>query len=220
MTERHDDTRLRLLEAAGEVFAENGFQAATVREICGRAGANVAAVNYYFGDKHRLYIEVVRYAHRGHADQLLPQWPPGTPPTEKLRAFVELMLADLHEEHAPSWGRRLMMREMAEPTEACQAVMDAYVRPREELLQQILGELLPPGASEADRRLTAFSIVGQCLFHRVHRPIAELLAGEELYRSFDAARLTDHITRFSLAALGHAPPVGESAAVETPANHY
>jgi hypothetical protein len=66
--------------------------------------------------------------------------------------------------------------------------------------------------SEADRRLIAFSIVGQCLFHHTHRPIAKLLAGEELYRSFDAARLADHITGFSLAALGLARPIGESAA--------
>jgi len=203
MAERCDDTRIRLLEAAGETFAEKGYQAATVREICGRAGANVAAVNYYFGDKQRLYLEVVRYAHRGHFERPLPQWPPGTTPDEKLRAFVAQMLDDLHEEQGPSWRRRLMMREMAEPTEACASVMESFVLPREELLQQILGELLPPKTSRGDRQLIAFSIVGQCLFHRVHRPMARLLAGEDLYRSFDVARLTDHITRFSLAALGY-----------------
>ena len=47
-------TRLQLIEAAGEVFAEMGFQNATVREICRRAGANVAAVNYHFQSKEAL----------------------------------------------------------------------------------------------------------------------------------------------------------------------
>ncbi len=204
MTERADDTRMRLLEAAGEVFAEKGFQAATVREICSLAEANVAAVNYYFGDKHRLYLEVMRYAHQSHFERPLPQWPPQTPPAEKLRGFIAQMLDDLHGEHGPSWRRRLMVREMADPTEACASVIESFARPREELLQQILGALLPAETTPADRQLIAFSIVGQCLFHRVHRPMARLIAGKELYDSFDVTRLTDHITRFSLAAMGHA----------------
>jgi AcrR family transcriptional regulator len=217
MTERHDDTRRRLLDAAGEVFAEKGFQAATVREICSRAGANVAAVNYYFGDKQRLYVEVVHFAHQEDEEQPLPEWPPGTPAAEKLRDFVAQMLANLHSEHVPAWGRRLMMREMAEPTEACIALMDAFVRPRAELLQRILDELLPTDVPAGDRHLIASSIVGQCLFHRLHRPIVKLLAGDELYESFSVARLADHVARFSLAALGCGPPVGEPAAWESPA---
>lgn len=209
MAERHDDTRQRLLEAAGEVFAEKGFRAATIREICGRAEANVAAVNYYFGDKQHLYVEVVRYAHQGHGDRPLPQWPPGTPPAEKLREFIRHTLGHMLSDSGPAWGRRLMMREMAEPTEACIAVMSDYVRPRQKLLQEILGDLLPPHVSKADRHLIAFSIVGQCLFHRVHWPVVKLAVGEDVRLSFDVARLTEHITRFSLAALGHAAPLGE-----------
>ncbi len=53
-------TREKLVEAAAQVFAEVGFEAATVREICSRAGTNGAAVNYHFGDKLGLYTEVLK----------------------------------------------------------------------------------------------------------------------------------------------------------------
>jgi TetR/AcrR family transcriptional regulator, regulator of cefoperazone and chloramphenicol sensitivity len=196
------------LEAAGEVFAEKGFQAATVREICSRAEANLAAVNYHFGDKQRLYLEVVGYAHRGLSGQPVRRLPPGTPPAEKLRQFIEESLVGLQpNDRSPEWGRRLMMREMAEPSEACMAVVDAFVRPKAEALEQILVELLPADTSDAQRHMIAFSIVGQCLFHRLHRPVAALLVGEEMWRGFDVARVADHIARFTLAALGLGPAV-------------
>ena len=46
-----DPTREKLLDVAGRIFADRGYRAATIREICLAAGANVAAVNYHFGDK-------------------------------------------------------------------------------------------------------------------------------------------------------------------------
>ena len=57
-----DGTRIRLLKAAARVFAEHGYQDATVRQICERAGANIALVNYHFGDKLELYTEVLRFS--------------------------------------------------------------------------------------------------------------------------------------------------------------
>src|ERR1700677_4461463 len=54
-----DSTRQKLIEVAGRVFAEHGYYAATVRDICAQAGSNVAAVNYHFRDKLGLYTAVL-----------------------------------------------------------------------------------------------------------------------------------------------------------------
>src|SRR5262249_60980207 len=53
------ETRRRVLEAAGPIFAAKGFEATTVREICARAGATVSAVTYHFPSKHHPSVQPV-----------------------------------------------------------------------------------------------------------------------------------------------------------------
>jgi len=202
-----DDTRQRLINLAGEMFAEHGFHAATVREICRQAQANVAAVNYYFGDKMGLYLEAVQAAHCGGPQMIRPEWPAGISAEDKLRFFIRRWLEHFLDERRPSWHTRLMLCEMADPTEACAKLVEAYIRPMANTLRDILRELSPPHVSEKQRWLIGFSIVGQCLFYKVHRPIAELLLEADSRAMLTIDVLADHIGRFSLAALGRGEPV-------------
>src|SRR5215472_2401527 len=90
-----DATKTRLLEAAGEEFAEKGFEAARVRSICRRAGANLAAVNYHFGDKEQLYVAAVLEAHRCGMELLHESLFRGVPPAEQLRRFIHHFLSNV-----------------------------------------------------------------------------------------------------------------------------
>ncbi|OYW17241.1 MAG: hypothetical protein B7Z55_12925 [Planctomycetales bacterium 12-60-4] len=84
-----DDTKQRLLNSAGQIFAEKGFEAASVREICQRAEANIAGVHYHFGDKRQLYVAAVKVAQCAQSDEIpFPDWPAEMPATARLRAFV------------------------------------------------------------------------------------------------------------------------------------
>jgi AcrR family transcriptional regulator len=208
-----DDTRPRLLAAAGEIFAEKGFKGATVREIIQRAGVNIAAVNYHFRDKEGLYIEAVKMACSGTAEQSpFPAWDPETPPTVKLAGFIRTILQRMVENAGPPWHRQLMLLELARPSPACEELVRDRIRPIAEVLEEILKELIP-AVSRTERNLVAFSIIGQILHYRVNQPIIALLVGPEEFKTYDVNLLAGHITRFSLAALGLAAPVVDDSAV-------
>src|SRR3954447_14408151 len=105
--------RLRLLESAITVFSEKGFAAAPVRDICRLAGTNIAAINYYFGDKQRLYVEAIKHAHSCMISQVpMPPLPPDTPALQRLKVFMEVMVGRMVREPNPH-VTQLIMRELA-----------------------------------------------------------------------------------------------------------
>jgi AcrR family transcriptional regulator len=197
-----DNPRERLLETAGEIFAEKGFKGATIREIIDRAGVNIAAVNYYFRDKERLYIEAVKHAACGEAEDAHLTWPPSTPPAVKLRDLIRFQLLRFLDPSRPAWLARLIMRELTQPSEACAELVREYIEPRSKVLFGVLRELLPPDTPRRKVFMTAFSIVGQCHFYCSHKPIIRLLIGEDEYQCLDVAALAEHIAQFTLRALG------------------
>jgi AcrR family transcriptional regulator len=196
-------TRERLLNAAGEVFADRGFRDSTVREICGAAGVNIAAVNYHFGDKVSLYREVIKFA--GCA--ALEKYPasagldPSLPAADRLRAFVRNYLDRLLDEGRPAWHGRLIAREMVEPTPVLDELVEGFVRPQYERVRDIVTELLGPAATDERVRLCVTSVVGQCLFFKNCRPVLERLLPAHRYDSETRGKLAAHIASFSLGAI-------------------
>jgi AcrR family transcriptional regulator len=204
------DARERLIAAAQEAFAEHGFEGATVRDICKAAGANIAAVNYYFGDKEKLYLEAVKHAHTCAARMdTFPVLPPGTPPVEKLRVFLREMVNRMHVPASAS-AMKLVMREMADPGKASHVVVTEFIQPVAFALREILRELLPH-LDEPHLLMTGFSVIGQCLYYRQNRPVSELIFGKAAMDALDVNSVAEHVIRFTLAALGHAEPLGEPA---------
>jgi AcrR family transcriptional regulator len=205
------DSRDKILRAAGPIFAEKGYKSATVREICQIAAVNVAAVNYYFGDKQSLYIETVKHATRSLADKVpLPEWPPGTGPEIRLRGMIRTLLTRMLSNAAP-WEQQLMMREVLHPTAACRAMAEEYFRPHFELLLEIIDPLLPPDTPDPKRHQIGFSIVGQCVHYRLAGAVVEMLTPASERPHFQIDQLAEHIAGFSLAAIAAGCQMAESA---------
>lgn len=201
MAEPPEDTRNRLLYAAGEEFAAKGYDAATIRSIIRRAGANIAAVNYYFASKEVLYTEALLEAHRGAShDAEAPQLTEGDP-AELLHLHVRYFLSNiLAVGQANSWRQALILREMLDPTHASDTLVSQVIRPRYQNLATII-KRLRPDLEGKQLQAAVFSLVGQCLFYKMACPVAERLIGEQAFRALDVDFLTRHITNFTLNAL-------------------
>ena len=203
-------TRQRLLEAAGEVFAEFGFRATTVRDICQKAGANVAAVNYHFGDKQGLYNAVFLFAHDCAVERHpVPTALQGATPQERLRAFIATSLRRILDEGRPAWHGKLIAREMVEQTGVLDIFVGKGVRPQFEFLSATVRDLVGDLPPDVLRRCGA-SVVAQCLFYFHARPVITRLFPSMVFDAAEIEALTNHITAFALAGLmaaarAHAP---------------
>ena len=199
---RRGKVQQRILRSAGEVFAARGYQDATIREICRRAEVNLAAVNYYFGDKQRLYIEAVKHARALIEERLpLPEWPAETPPEQKLELFIGTFLGRLLSSETAAWQTRLLTREMMDPTQACEEMVQESFRPFFGVLLEILRQLMPPDVPPHRVHQMGLSVVGQCVLYRAHSHVVKMLIDEtERQDFFDLPHLTQHITRASIAA--------------------
>jgi AcrR family transcriptional regulator len=210
-----DEPRRRILSAAGQEFAERGYESATVRDICLAAGVNIAAVNYYFGDKKRLYIESVKHAHEQRAAEVPLPEASGRPATERLHDFIDTTLQRMLGFSEQPWQGRLMLREVLQPTEACREMVEDYIRPHFAKLVAILDELCQGHLPQPELRRVAMSIMGQCFLYRAAGDVVGMLVPpDELAALHAPEALADHITRFALAALGVAAPLPETSPLQ------
>lgn len=196
-------TEARLLDAAGEIFADCGYRAATVRQICDKAGANVAAVNYYFGDKEQLYLAVLRSVPHAHAEKYPSHGKlrTGASAEDRLRAFIESLLHRVFDPGRPGWHAKIIARELAEPTRALDSLLEEVARPLHRELGAIVREMLGSAAADETVRLCALSILGQCVYYHHARAVLARLYPEQKTGCDEIARLAEHITEFSLAGL-------------------
>ncbi len=196
------ETYDRLLVAAVEVFADVGYRAATLREICRRANANIAAVNYHFRDKGQLYTAVLEQTVAAAGDgltQLVPQ--EDSPPEEKLRHFIQHLFRSLLGADRPMQLLRLIAHEMVEPTPALDLAVEKAARPVTDVLAVIVKELLGPAADSAAVRDCVGSIMAQCSSYHHSEAIIQRLDQLNVHDPATIEKLAEHVYRFSLGGV-------------------
>ena len=193
-------TRDKLIEAAGEIFAEKGLHGARIRDITDRAGANIAAVNYHFHDKLELYAVVLQHAHEtvfvASSTELTADTPEG-----RVRQLLTALITSALDPDRPKWHTMLLGRELLRPSPAMDR-LDESIREISARLRKAVEEIRPDLPGE-DAMLAACSIVAQCIFHVHHRHVMHRLFPELAEPTVD--KLAGYVVEFSLAALRDFP---------------
>lgn len=198
---RSHDTRRRLLDSACQVFAQKGYRDATIAAICRRAGANIAAVNYHFGDKESLYVEAWRHSFQAS----LKTHPPDggvaddAPAEARLRARVAALLDRIADEASCEFA--IICTELANPTGLLHEAMRDTIRPLREKMTGLVRELIGPRASDRQVRFCQISILSQCLDLMRRRRLVRRMGDQGPLPIDDLGAYADHIVRFSLAGI-------------------
>ncbi|RZB37497.1 MAG: hypothetical protein SRB2_01041 [Desulfobacteraceae bacterium Eth-SRB2] len=202
MAKREDGkkTRSRILDSACEVFAEKGYQGAKVADICIRAGANVAAVNYYFGDKAALYSEAWQETFKKFAG---PKPPDSTitSPEEQLQIYIHSLIQNFTEQSDQGQFTRLYLMELANPTGLIHDIWHDLIEPRRQIVIGIIRKIMGTKATDETVLFCEMSIINQCrVLLTIRRSDLEYLLGQSLSQDL-IKRMADHITCFSLAGI-------------------
>jgi TetR/AcrR family transcriptional regulator, regulator of cefoperazone and chloramphenicol sensitivity len=194
-------TRKQLLEAAGEVFAEHGHAKATSKEICKRAKANIAAVNYHFGGKDELYSAVLEEAHSRlvSLDAVAAAAQSRIPPEQKLRMFMKLIVSEVGNRDRVRWELRVLSREVLSRSPLMEGLIDNQIAPKAKFLRAILAEImhLPVDHPAVSRSL--INVMGPFLMllitdRNLQKKVAPKLDG-------DIEALGDHMLTYALAGM-------------------
>ena len=197
-----EKTRNRLLVTASRIFAQHGFHATTIADICEQAETNIASVNYHFGDKETLYLESWRFA---FTRELLLYPPDGgivadAPAEQRLAGRINALVARIADVNSHSFA--IIHKEMAQPTRLLADILEKEINPQRLAMLALLQECLGQSASAQQIQFCHLSIMGQCLqllrlqrLQGVHAqaPYPQLLNTSTAF--------AEHVVQFSLAGI-------------------
>jgi AcrR family transcriptional regulator len=197
------DTRQKLLDSAAILFTEKGYAKSSVAEICKRAGANIAAVNYHFHTKEALYRCVLQYTF----DQAESRYPlhiedEGTVEDRLYQVVLSLLKRILCRDMKGNFYK-LVTKEMAEPTPESGTLINEIISRQRGRLQKLIREIYGKAASDELIFRMTHSIVSQCLFLGMHEKGRLHHLKRMPLELKDAGDFARHITDFSLAGIKH-----------------
>lgn len=202
-TKKSEETCERLLKVAAEHFAAHGFRQARVADICHEAEANQAAVSYHFGGKYELYVSSLQHALEiANAKYPLPA-DSSLPAEERLHQFISAACHRIFDDSDGSLFPKMMVKEMAEPTDALETILADLIAIERDTLLAIIRDILGAKATDEDVMFTHLSVVSLFQFFNFSRSIRQLLQRKMRKLPPNVDHIIEHTVSFALAGIHH-----------------
>ena len=158
-----DNTRQQIIEIAGQIFSEQGYQGTTSKQICEQCGCNIAAVNYHFGSRDGLYSEVLIESHRRFIsmDALMDINNSGLDSRSKLARIIDALIDGIDFDH---WHSRLFVREIMAPSEFIEGMLNAEAIPKFSIVRHLISDITGIDEKDSSMPLYLLSTIAPCFF--------------------------------------------------------
>ncbi len=195
--------RERILSVAEELFAEKGYYGVGVREIASKAKVNIAAINYYFGSKKGLYLEVFEKIFIPRTQEIRQKFRESIKRDQLslenvVKSLVEAVFSSFPTEKERNVHFSLFIRALTQHSEATELIVEKGLKP---LIKEVVGTLKNfVHLSETELYLSVFSIIGQIIqFQFLGHFVKETLKKDN--KTGFTEDLISHIVKFSLKGL-------------------
>jgi AcrR family transcriptional regulator len=192
-----EQSRERLLQAAMRLFGEQGFSRTSTREIAQAAGANVAAISYYFGDKAGLYQACFSAICTPVENNIVMFDQPHFTLRESLRGFYQQMTAPLMAGADAEVLLKLFYREMLEPTGFWQSEIENNIKPEHMALAGVLCRHLGVAAPDERVHMLAYAVGAMCVQMLIGRDVVNAITPHLMAGPEAIAAWVEHLTDFA-----------------------
>jgi AcrR family transcriptional regulator len=197
-----DPVRERLLAVARDLFARNGYDAVSVRDITSRAKANLGAITYHFGSKEALFHTVLETIAGPLAEAVAQSAERPGSALERIQTVIRTVGTHVQ---ANPWAPRVMLRELASGRPLPAPMMKAWKRNIATLMGLVTAGQQDGSIRPSDPLLLTLSVVGQVFFFRISSRIARDVAGIDPNDPVVHARIADHIAETVRRTLANSP---------------
>ena len=176
-TNNTKNTRLRLIEAAGILFAEHGFNKVTVRDIIAKANTHLSALNYHFNSKNELYKAVVLEACKVTITKAKDmEYLLNIDKIDALTLIVSETLKAYNERNENNWQYTLISREYWEPSKFFDEVANNYLIPEINFICEIIAKIANKSSDDYSVKFAALSLLGLEETFSFYKPLINAVA--------------------------------------------